>query len=83
MFITAFQMAVPLVGCLFLVDVALGMIARTVPQLNVFVVGLPLKIGVSFIVIMIFLGLYFTIVKMLFASMFETMQQLMAILGGG
>src|SRR5699024_531370 len=35
MFIIAFQMAIPLVGCLFLVDVALGIIARAVPQLNV------------------------------------------------
>src|SRR5699024_11302350 len=41
MFLIAFQMSIPLVGCLFLVDVALGLIARTVPQLNVFVVGLP------------------------------------------
>src|SRR5690625_3336297 len=31
MFLIAFQMALPLVGCLFLVDVALGIIARTVP----------------------------------------------------
>src|SRR5699024_736827 len=44
MFLIAFQMSIPIVGCLFLVDVALGIIARTVPQLNVFVVGLPLKI---------------------------------------
>ena len=31
----------------FLVDVALGIVARTVPQLNIFVVGFPIKIGVS------------------------------------
>src|SRR5690625_2856513 len=47
MFLIAFQMAIPIVGCLFLVDVALGIIARTVPQLNVFVVGLPIKVFVS------------------------------------
>src|SRR5690625_2605566 len=41
MFLIAFQVSIPIVGCLFLVDVALGIIARTVPQLNVFVVGLP------------------------------------------
>lgn len=49
-------MSVPVVGCLFLVDVALGIVARTVPQLNVFVVGLPLKIGVSFIVMIAVMG---------------------------
>jgi flagellar biosynthetic protein FliR len=82
MFLIAFQIAIPLVGCLFLVDVALGMIARTVPQLNVFVVGLPLKIGISFIIMFFFLSLYMTIVKMLFATMLETMRMVMELLGG-
>src|SRR5699024_8651273 len=83
MFIIAFQMATPLVGCLFLVDVALGIIARTVPQLNVFVVGLPLKIGVSFLVLVVFMAIYITLARMLFETMFDTMHSLMRILGGG
>lgn len=82
MFVIAFQMAVPIVGCLFLVDVALGIIARTVPQLNVFVVGLPLKILVSFIVLLFFLSLYMVLIKSLFALMFETMRGLMQLFGG-
>ena len=51
MFVIAFQMAVPVVGSLFLSRCGLGIIARTVPQVNVFVVGLPLKIIVGFFVI--------------------------------
>lgn len=82
MFLIAFQMAIPIVGCLFLVDVALGIIARTVPQLNVFVVGLPLKILVSFMVIFIFLSLYVSLVNRLFESMFKVMRQLMQLFGG-
>jgi len=82
MFLIAFQVSIPIVGCLFLVDVALGIIARTVPQLNVFVVGLPLKIFVSFVAIFIFLGLYTTLVKKLFTSMFNVMHQLMLLFGG-
>src|SRR5690625_203399 len=77
MFLIAFQMAIPIVGCLFLVDVALGIIARTVPQLNVFVVGLPIKIFISFVVILFFLGLYMTLVKTLFTTLFETMRSMM------
>lgn len=83
MFLIAFQMAIPLVGCLFLVDVALGIIARAVPQLNVFVVGLPLKITVSFAVLSVYLSVYFYLAKVLFETMFETMRDLMVILGGG
>ncbi|MEI3604611.1 flagellar biosynthetic protein FliR [Pseudogracilibacillus sp. SE30717A] len=83
MFLIAFQMSIPLVGCLFLVDVALGIIARTVPQLNVFVVGLPLKIAVSFSVLLFFMSIYVMLTKLLFETMFETMRDLMLILGGG
>ncbi|OZU90307.1 flagellar biosynthetic protein FliR [Virgibacillus indicus] len=82
MFLIAFQIAIPIVGCLFLVDIALGIIARAVPQLNVFVVGLPLKILVSFLVILFFLSLYITLVKGLFETMFETMRGLMQLFGG-
>ena len=82
MFTIAFQMAIPIVGTLFLVDVALGIIARAVPQLNVFVVGLPLKILVSFMAILIFLSFYFAIVENLFATMFRAMRQLMQLFGG-
>lgn len=81
MFLIAFQMAIPIVGCLFLVDVALGMTARTVPQVNVFVVGLPLKIFVSFTVILFFLSFYMILVRSLFANMFDVMRGLMQLFG--
>ncbi|SER06730.1 flagellar biosynthetic protein FliR [Gracilibacillus ureilyticus] len=82
MFVIAFQLSIPVVGCLFLVDVALGIMARTVPQLNVFVVGLPLKILVSFLVLFMFVPFYIAIVQKLFSYTLETMQSLIHILGG-
>ncbi|MGM8214483.1 flagellar biosynthetic protein FliR [Bacillaceae bacterium W0354] len=82
MFIVAFQMSIPIVGMLFLVDIALGMVARTVPQVNVFVVGLPLKILVSFVVMLFFFGIFFMLIKNLFNFMFLAMRDLMQILGG-
>ncbi|WP_208592515.1 flagellar biosynthetic protein FliR [Gracilibacillus suaedae] len=82
MFLMAFQLALPIVGCLFLVDVALGIIARTVPQLNVFVVGLPLKILVSFAVLFMFVPFFMMIVQQLFQYTLETMQSLIQMFGG-
>ncbi|MRG85385.1 flagellar biosynthetic protein FliR [Salinibacillus xinjiangensis] len=82
MFLIAFQMAIPIVGCLFLVDVALGIVARTVPQLNVFVVGLPLKILVSFIVIFVSFGVYVTLIENLFETMLHSMRGIMTLFGG-
>ncbi|UOQ47862.1 flagellar type III secretion system protein FliR [Gracilibacillus caseinilyticus] len=82
MFLMAFQLALPIVGCLFLVDVALGIIARTVPQLNVFVVGLPLKILVSFAVLFVFIPFYIAICKQLFQFTLQAMQSLIQMFGG-
>lgn len=44
MFIAALQIAGPLMAVLFLADVALGLLSRVSPQLNVFQVSFPLKI---------------------------------------
>jgi flagellar biosynthetic protein FliR len=49
-FVMAIKLAAPVVITLFLTEVALGVVARTAPQMNIFIVGLPLKIGVGFLV---------------------------------
>ncbi|WP_453996923.1 flagellar biosynthetic protein FliR [Bacillus nitroreducens] len=82
MFIIAFQMSMPVVGALFLVDIALGIVARTVPQLNVFVVGLPLKIGVSFVIMFIAMTMIFMLVGVLVDQLALTMRGLLELLGG-
>ncbi|MYL19206.1 flagellar type III secretion system protein FliR [Halobacillus litoralis] len=82
MFVTSFLMAVPIVGCLFLVDIALGIVARTVPQLNVFVVGLPLKIFAALSVLVIAMSFYVYLIQILFETMLETMRGFMDVLGG-
>lgn len=81
-FMIAFQMAIPVVAVLFLVDVALGILARTVPQLNVFVVGFPIKIAVSFLVIFIVFGVIFGLVEQLFETIAYAMRDAMERLGG-
>lgn len=83
MFAIAFQMAVPIVATLFLVDLALGITARTVPQLNIFVVGFPIKIGVSFLVLVTMSAVMIALMKKLFEIMTWTMRDLMLLLGGG
>ncbi|MBU5211128.1 flagellar type III secretion system protein FliR [Heyndrickxia oleronia] len=82
MFVIAFQMSIPVVASLFLVDIALGIIARTVPQLNIFVVGFPVKIAVSFIVLIIVMGVIFSVSQRLFELMFYTMRDVMKLVGG-
>lgn len=41
---TSFKLSVPILAVIFIVDCGLGILARTVPQMNMFVIGLPLKL---------------------------------------
>ncbi len=82
MFAIAFQMSIPVVGAIFLVDVALGIVARTVPQLNIFVVGVPVKIVVGLIMLIIVMGAIMASVSNLFSTMLTTMRDMMNLMGG-
>ncbi|WP_419961639.1 flagellar biosynthetic protein FliR [Psychrobacillus sp. BM2] len=82
-FAVAFQMSIPIVATLFLVDIALGITARTVPQLNIFVIGYPIKIGVGFLVLLVMMGVLMAVVQKMFEILVIAMRDLMIILGGG
>jgi len=82
MFGIALQISVPIVASLFLVDVALGILARTVPQLNVFVVGLPLKILSSFTILFLVIGVMIFMVKELFEILLYSLRDYLRIIGG-
>lgn len=82
MFLIGFQMAFPIVGSIFLVNVALGMVSRAVPQMNVFVVGMPLVILVGFPLLILTIPVFFMLVKNLFGEIIITMRVLMSLLGG-
>jgi len=51
--VTGFRLAAPVIAVVIFVNVGLGLIARTVPQVNVFIVGFPLQVFVG----LLFLGL--------------------------
>ncbi|MCD6335840.1 MAG: flagellar type III secretion system protein FliR [Candidatus Latescibacteria bacterium] len=50
-FVTAIKLGAPMIVTLFLTSVALGIVARTVPQMNVFIVGFPLKIAIGLLML--------------------------------
>ena len=43
-FVSALEIAAPLLGALFLTEVALGLLSKAAPQMNVFTLGFPIKI---------------------------------------
>lgn len=80
-FVLAFQMAAPLIATLFLTDVALGFLARTAPQFNVFVIGIPLKILVGLAMLLLLVSGFVYAFEHLFEVMFRAIHQLFGTLG--
>lgn len=52
-FIIGFKIAAPIIVALIITDLIMGLISRSVPQLNVMIIGMPLKIlvGIMFFII--------------------------------
>lgn len=52
-FIIGLKIAIPIVLIIIIADVCMGLVSRSVPQLNVMILGMPLKILVGFLCIII------------------------------
>ncbi|MFL0246766.1 fused FliR family export protein/FlhB family type III secretion system protein [Candidatus Clostridium stratigraminis] len=70
-FIIGFKIAVPIVLIVIIVDITLGLIGRTVPQLNVMILGLPIKILMGLLSLVVILPL----IMNLFVLNFDNTQQ--------
>ena len=54
-FVLAIKVAAPVLAALFLVELAMALMARAAPQMNLLIIGFPLKIAIGFF----FLGMLF------------------------
>lgn len=50
-FRTGFELGAPVIGVLLLISVAMGLVARVIPELHILIVGIPLKIGVGLLIL--------------------------------
>lgn len=51
MFVIALKIAMPIVATVFLMSVAMGILAKAAPQMNIMMLGFPIKIVVAFVLI--------------------------------
>ena len=49
------QQRAPVIIVIWVMDIALGLLSKTVPQIHVFIVGLPLKIALVLLVFLLLL----------------------------
>jgi flagellar biosynthetic protein FliR len=79
-FVVSFQFAAPVMGALFLCTVSLGLMNRVMPQLQVWILGIPVKVFMGTIVLIYSMPLMVQI----FNANFEQLQRaLFAILRAG
>ena len=76
-FTTAVKIAAPIMAILFFLSVGLGLVARTVPQMNVFIVGFPLQIGVGLLMVGLSISFFSILVQQ---QMYELPGKLMGFL---
>lgn len=53
MFIVALMVGVPLMGILLILEVAVGFVAKVMPQMNAFMVAIPLKVALGLVLIIV------------------------------
>jgi len=73
MFVYGFVLSFPVLAFSLLLDVVFGMLMKTMPQFNLLVVGFPIKIGVSFIVLITTLASMMLIFKKEFLEVIKHM----------
>jgi flagellar biosynthetic protein FliR len=69
MFLIAIQVGAPVIAALLIASVSFGLIARTVPQMNVFVVAIPLNIGVGLLFFGFSLPYFSAFLKKIFSEL--------------
>ena len=69
MFVIGIQVGAPVIAALIITSVAFGLVARTVPQMNVFIVAMPLKIGIGLLFFGIGLPYFATFLENIFGGL--------------
>lgn len=79
-FVIAVKVSAPIMAVMIFVNVGLGVIARTVPQINVFIVGFPLQIAVGFFFLGLSIPLFVNWLGAVFHQLPTDIRQLMLLM---
>lgn len=81
-FAYALQFSIPMIAALLITNLALGVLTRTAPQLNIFAVGFPITIGVGFVVLALLIPFIAPMLDYIFHQALETTALIMQQLNG-
>ncbi len=81
-FVVAMKIAAPIMAILFFISVGLGLVARTVPQMNVFIVGFPLQIGIGLLMVGLTMSFFSLVMQHHIAQLPNWLMSLMHTMSG-
>lgn len=82
-FIIAIKISLPVLVTIFLTDLALGILMRVMPQMNIFVVGIPGKLLVGIFMLTLALPFYILLLEVAFNGLYTDLYRLLAIIQAG
>jgi flagellar biosynthetic protein FliR len=80
-FVIALKLAAPVVVSLLLIDVAMGVLSRLMPTMNVFILGFTVKVGVGLIVIALSLPVFSYVLEKTTGYLNDQLGTLLTVLG--
>jgi len=81
LFVTAVRVGAPVIVALLLVSLGLGLVGRTVPQMNVFMVATPVNILIGFFFLSLSLPMMLTFLTQLMGGLGKELVQIMKLMG--
>jgi flagellar biosynthetic protein FliR len=76
-FVIAVKIAAPVLATLFLTNMALAILSRIMPQMNLFAVSFPLKIGVGLLVLILSAPVVFHVLKRILGTFDTSVMELL------
>lgn len=82
-FVIGFRIVLPIFASLLVVNTILAILARVAPQMNMFVIGLQLKVFVGLLVLVLMFMLITGVADLIFQEMISMIRETLPYLGGG
>ena len=81
-FVLGFKIAMPFILTILISNVILGILSRAMPGMNVFMLGMPFKVLIGLVILLLVVPTYFGIVNNMFNWSFDELNRVMEFLGG-
>jgi len=70
-FALGFKIAMPVIATILITDIGLGILSKSAPQMNVFVVGMPIKIFIGIVIVVISMPMFGVVVNQMINMMYN------------